>query len=144
MPYYYALILQTVAMTYSTGIGDANRAEDEMIDVIGLFANVLPLRLHAHGFDKFAIFSQPFETKRKPEAQGLEFVESLRHSASLLGAVPATPVSIETKQVKLRGAFNRVSLQDVVTRVVDTVTDSTKGEDGVSFLHHIGDMEFPR
>ncbi|KAF1994667.1 hypothetical protein P154DRAFT_581615 [Amniculicola lignicola CBS 123094] len=35
------------------GIGDANRLEDEMIDVIGPFVNFLPLRLQAEGSTKF-------------------------------------------------------------------------------------------
>jgi hybrid polyketide synthase/nonribosomal peptide synthetase ACE1 len=36
------------------GIGDANRLEDEMVDVIGPFVNFLPLRLKANSSTKFS------------------------------------------------------------------------------------------
>ncbi|KAI2620578.1 hypothetical protein GGR54DRAFT_105320 [Hypoxylon sp. NC1633] len=36
------------------GIGDANRTGDEMMDVIGPFVNLLPLRLQVNASDKFA------------------------------------------------------------------------------------------
>ena len=85
----------------------------------------------------------------KEEAAGgarLEFVENLRQYSSLLRAVPAMPATAG-KRMSVSGAFDVVSLSDVVKEMVDSLRKSLtyvrdeRVEEGVSFCHHIGGEE---
>ncbi|RYP47491.1 hypothetical protein DL768_006463 [Monosporascus sp. mg162] len=60
-----ALLLRyaTDAEDVSIGIGDANRTEDEMMDVIGPFINLLPVRLRTEASAKFELLLQDARTE---------------------------------------------------------------------------------
>ncbi|RYP69906.1 hypothetical protein DL769_005147 [Monosporascus sp. CRB-8-3] len=68
--HFYLASFRALLLRYATdvedvsiGIGDANRTEDEMMDVIGPFINLLPVRLRTEVSAKFELLLQDARTK---------------------------------------------------------------------------------
>ncbi|KAI1457376.1 hypothetical protein F4805DRAFT_467399 [Annulohypoxylon moriforme] len=67
---------------------------------------------------------------------GLEFVQNVRHFASLLRAVPVVPGG------RVKGSFNLVSPGVVVKGIMDALAEARE-LGGMRFLHHVGELELP-